>query len=113
MALADLLTQEGRAEEALPLAVAASEAMERTLGNAHWYTEMARSVRGATLGVLSLDAEAEAMLQQSYQSLASNEGAVAVAVEQALMRLIRYHQKSNNTARADEYLTIYERDFGE
>jgi tetratricopeptide (TPR) repeat protein len=113
MTLADLLTQEGHAEEALPLAVAASAAMEHTLGETHWYSYMARSVQGATLGELGQDAEAEPMLRQSYQSLASDEGAVAVAVEQALIRLIRYYEQSDDSAKASEYLAIYERDFGE
>jgi tetratricopeptide (TPR) repeat protein len=112
MTLADLLTQDGRAEDALPLAVAASEAMERTLGGAHWYTEMAQNVRGAALGDLGRDAEAEPLLRQSYESLAKDEGAVAIAVEQALLRLIRYYEKSNNAARAEEYRAIYAREFG-
>jgi hypothetical protein len=87
--------------------------MERALGEDHWYTRMAYSVQGATLGGLGRDAEAEPMLRESYASLAGDQGAVAVAVEEALMRLIRYYQKREDAARAEEYLAIYERDFSE
>lgn len=113
MALADLLTREGRAEEALPLVVSACESLERTLGADHWYTVMAYSVKGAALGGVGRDTEAEPLLENSYQSLSNDEGAVAVAVEQALMRLLQYYEARNDGIRVSQYRAIYQRDFGD
>jgi tetratricopeptide (TPR) repeat protein len=113
MALADLLVRGSRAAEALPLALAARQALEQSVGEQHWFTEMAISVQGAALGGIGRDDEAEPLLEASYLHLTADESAVEVAVEQALMRLVQFYESRDNTTKAGEYLAIYQRDFGE
>jgi hypothetical protein len=73
---------------------------------------MAYSVQGAALGGIGRDTEAETLLKNSYRSLSDDQGAVPVAIEQALMRLVRYYEARNDSAQADEYQAIYQREFG-
>ena len=112
MALADLLIQQGQSEEALLQARNAELSLQRTLGKEHWFTAMALSVHGAALGAAGQNTEAEPMLLAAYRQLDADAGAVPVALEQALMRLIRFYQANQNTANASKYQAVYQREFG-
>jgi tetratricopeptide (TPR) repeat protein len=113
MALADLLNRDGRAREALREASTAEQALRLTLGDEHWWTVMSQSVYGSALAASGDQAGGEKLLLDSYQRLAADDSAVRVAVEQALLRVIRFYEASENANKASDYLAIHQRDYVE
>lgn len=103
MAFADVLIREGRIDEALSQAERAEMALLDTLGEQHWFSAMAKSIRGAALGAGGDVEAAESLLLQGYTQLAADETAVPLAVEQALKRLIAYYARIGDTEQESRY----------
>ncbi len=89
--LADVLLDEGRAAEALPLAARASEVLEDAEGGPHWRRHQARSILGATYVAKGDVEQGVALLESAYAALRDGQGTSrAMAADRAAALLQRW-----------------------
>lgn len=105
--LAWVLADEGRWSEAERLSRDAVSGLTRAVPAGHWLIAHAQSVLGQCLAARGRNAEAESLLTRSYPVIASAQGGFFARA--ALERLIAFHERAGNAARAAEYRALLAR----
>jgi len=105
--LAETLLVSGDYTEALKHAGLSETALTKTLSSEHWITAVARQVHGAALHATGDLAGAEALMQSSYQQLATDPGAKPAYVDKGLERLIALYRDWEKPAMAQKYEGIH------
>lgn len=96
MALAELHMRLEQFPDALAEAKAAETALTITMGESHWYTSLSTNIRGAILGRMGHESEAETVLLESYRRLSVDDSCPAKYVASSLKRLIDFYWASGN-----------------
>lgn len=115
--LADTLSRAGQFDEALTMSEQASRKLVSALGDDHWISAVATSIRGGVFLRMSRLSEAEPLLLSSYRQLSdAGSGARSIYIHDALERVVQLYDAQGRTALVRRYrdeLAVIQRDLFE
>jgi hypothetical protein len=101
--LAQVLLQQGKAQEAEGYARSCLEIRSRALTAGHWLIADAKSVLGACLTAQGRYVEAEPLVVQGYEELRDAVGATASRKQEALERIVQCYAAWGKPDAADRW----------